>query len=636
MEPIAYSAATGWLGSFWLLPTIPLASAAVLLLLGKRADRWGHWLGVLSVAVAFVLGLTYFFTLRGLENRNGVELKLWDYIGVGNFHVDMGLLFDPLSAMFVLLITGVGALIHLYAVGYMEHDPGRRKFFGYFNLFIAAMLLLVLGNNYVMLYFGWEGVGLASYLLISFWYLRPSAATAGKKAFLMNRVGDAGLAIAIFMMFAYFGTVNYAEVFNSVHGLSQGTVLVMALLLLLGAAGKSGQFPLQAWLPDAMEGPTPVSALIHAATMVTAGVYLIARSHPIFDASPDAQTVVVSVGALTLLIGCIIGCAKDDIKRVLAWSTVSQIGYMFLGVGLGGAAYALALIHLLAHGFFKAGMFLGAGSVMHGMHDQTDIRRFGGLWKYMRITWVTFGLGWLAIIGIPPLSGFFSKEPIITAAFERAGWTGWLYGGAALLGAGLTAFYMTRLFILTFHGPERWTEDIKHPHESPSVMTIPLIVLAVGSVAAGGLLATSVPDWLTPLYGSEHPEPARHLNEVLMSVIGVVVVLIGGGLSWALFRRGTALQEQPAGPLVTAARNNLYTDSFNEIVFEAPGRYLTRALVYLDNRGIDGLVNGLAAGVGGGSGRLRRAQTGFVRSYALSILGGAVLVVAATLAVRFG
>ncbi|MEV0564274.1 NADH-quinone oxidoreductase subunit L [Dactylosporangium sp. NPDC050588] len=636
MEQIAYTAASGWLGSFWLLVAIPLASAAVLLLLGKRADRWGHWLGVLSVATSFVLGLTYFFTLRGLENRSGVELKLWDYIGVGDFKVELGLLFDPLSAMFVLLITGVGSLIHLYAVGYMDHDPGRRKFFGYFNLFVAAMLLLVLGNNYVMLYFGWEGVGLASYLLISFWYLRPSAATAGKKAFLMNRVGDAGFAIAIFMMFAYLGTVDYAEVFNNVDKLSGGVILTMALLLLLGAAGKSGQFPLQAWLPDAMEGPTPVSALIHAATMVTAGVYLVARSHAIFDANSTAQTVVVAVGALTLLMGCIIGTAKDDIKRVLAWSTVSQIGYMFLGVGLGGAAYALALIHLLAHGFFKAGMFLGAGSVMHGMHDQTDIRRFGGLWKYMKITWVTFGLGWLAIIGIPPLSGFFSKEPIIVAAFEREGWTAWLFGGAALLGAGLTAFYMTRLFWLTFHGPERWTDDIRHPHESPKIMTIPLILLAVGSVGAGYLLSTSVPEWLTPVYGSEHVEHEPVMGHTLITILSIVVTLAGVGLAVALFNKGTALQEQPAGVLVTAARKNLYTDSFNEAVFEAPGRYLTRALVYLDNRGIDGLVNGLAAGVGGGSGRLRRAQTGFVRSYALSILGGAVLVVAAMLAVTFG
>jgi NADH-quinone oxidoreductase subunit L len=636
VEPIAYTAANGWLGTFWLLPAIPLASAAVLLLLGKRADRWGHWLGVLSVAASFVLGLTYFFTLRGLENRSGVELKLWDYIGVGDFKVDLGLLFDPLSAMFVLLITGVGSLIHLYAVGYMDHDPGRRKFFGYFNLFVAAMLMLVLGNNYVMLYFGWEGVGLASYLLISFWYLRPSAATAGKKAFLMNRVGDAGFAIAIFMMFAYLGTVDYAGVFNGVHKLSSGVVLVMAILLLLGAAGKSGQFPLQAWLPDAMEGPTPVSALIHAATMVTAGVYLIARSHPIFDANSTAQTVVVAVGALTLLIGCIIGCAKDDIKRVLAWSTVSQIGYMFLGVGLGGAAYALALIHLLAHGFFKAGMFLGAGSVMHGMHDQVDIRRFGGLWKYMKITWITFGLGWLAIIGMFPFSGFFSKEPIIAAAFERGDWTSWLFGGAAMLGAALTAFYMTRLFVLTFHGPERWTEDIRHPHESPKIMTIPLILLAIGSVAAGWLLSTSVPEWLTPIYGSEHVEHEAVIPHWLITTLSLVFTVLGAGLAFALFRKGTALAEEPAGVLVTAARKNLYTDSFNEAVFEAPGRYLTRALVYIDNRGIDGLVNGLAAGVGGGSGRLRRAQTGFVRSYALSILGGAVLVVAAMLAVTFG
>ncbi len=636
MEPIAYTAANGWLGTFWLLIAIPLASSAVLLLLGKRADRWGHWLGVLSVATSFVLGLTYFFTLRGLENRSGVELKLWDYIGVGDFKVDLGLLFDPLSAMFVLLITGVGSLIHLYAVGYMEHDPGRRRFFGYFNLFIAAMLLLVLGNNYVMLYFGWEGVGLASYLLISFWYGRPSAATAGKKAFLMNRVGDAGLAIAIFMMFAYLGTVGYAEVANGVHKLSSGVVLTMALLLLLGAAGKSGQFPLQAWLPDAMEGPTPVSALIHAATMVTAGVYLIGRSHPIFDANSTAQTVVVAVGALTLLMGCIIGAAKDDIKRVLAWSTVSQIGYMFLGVGLGGAAYALALIHLLAHGFFKAGMFLGAGSVMHGMHDQVDIRRFGGLWKYMKITWITFMLGWLAIIGFPGLSGFFSKEPIIVAAFEREDWTAWLFGGAALLGAGLTAFYMTRLFWLTFHGPKRWTDDIRHPHESPKIMTIPLILLALGSVASGYLLSTSVPEWLVPVYGGERAEHEPVMSHTLITILSIVLTFAGAGLAIALFNKGTALQEEPAGPLVTAARKNLYTDSFNEAVFEAPGRYLTRALVYIDNRGIDGLVNGLAAGVGGGSGRLRRAQTGFVRSYALSILGGAVLVVAAMLAVTFG
>jgi NADH-quinone oxidoreductase subunit L len=389
-----------------------------------------------------------------------------------------------------------------------------------------------------------------------------------------------------------------------------------------------------------MEGPTPVSALIHAATMVTAGVYLIARSNPIFSANLTLQTVVVSVGAITLLLGCIIGSAKDDIKRVLAWSTVSQIGYMFLGVGLGGGAYALAIIHLLAHGFFKANMFLGAGSVMHGMNDQVDIRRFGGLSKYMKITWLTFMMGWLAIIGIPPLSGFFTKEPIITAAFSRPGWTGWLYGLAALIGAGLTAFYMTRLFILTFHGPKRWTTAKEgsvdqHPHESPPVMTIPLILLALGSVVAGGLMVTSVPRWLEPVLG---PELAEHpkLPEPAITVLSLVLTVAGAGLAYALFRNGTALAPQPAGVLVTAARNNLYTDAFNEAVFEKPGNWLTRLLVFLDNRGVDGLVNGLAALVGGGSGRLRRLQTGFVRSYALSMLVGGVLVLGAFLAVQLG
>ncbi|MFR9776032.1 NADH-quinone oxidoreductase subunit L [Micromonospora sp. MS34] len=634
---VAFATASGLLGSVWLLVAIPLVSAAILLLLGRRADRWGHWLGVGAIGAAFLLGLTYFFQLRGLENKQ-VQLSLWQFITAGDLKVDFGLLFDPLAAVFVLLITGVGFLIHLYAVEYMAHDEGRRRFFGYFNLFVAAMLLLVLGNNYVMLYFGWEGVGLASYLLISFWYGRPSAATAGKKAFLMNRVGDAGLAIGIFVMFAQLGTTQYDQVFSNVGELGKTTVLVLGLLLLLGATGKSGQFPLQAWLPDAMEGPTPVSALIHAATMVTAGVYLIARSNPIFSANTTLQLVVVSVGAITLLMGCIIGAAKDDIKRVLAWSTVSQIGYMFLGVGLGGGAYALAIVHLLAHGFFKANMFLGAGSVMHGMNDQVDIRRFGNLSKYMKVTWLTFMMGWLAIIGIPPLSGYFSKEPIIATAFERGDWTSWLFGGAALLGAGLTAFYMTRLFVLTFHGPARWTEDIEHPHESPKLMTVPLILLAIGSIAAGFLMKSSVPDWLTATagLGGEHAEHDPVLAHWLITVLSLLVTVLGAGLAWSLFRNGTATEPQPAGVVVTAARRNLYTDAFNEAVFEKPGIFLTRALVFLDNRGVDGLVNGLAAAVGGGSGRLRRLQTGFVRSYATSILTGALLVLAAFLAVQAG
>jgi NADH-quinone oxidoreductase subunit L len=644
---IGLSEATGLLDAVWLLVAIPAASAAVLLLAGRRADRWGHLLGVASVGVAFVLGLVMFIQLGGLDDQaRGVEQKLWDFIAVGDLQVEFGLLFDPLSAVFVLLITGVGFLIHVYAVGYMAEAPhdqrhesaqtARRRFFGYFNLFVAAMLLLVLGNNYLLLYLGWEGVGLASYLLISFWYGRPSATTAGKKAFLMNRVGDAGFVIAIFLMVQQLGTVEFNGVFEGIEGtagLSQTTILVLGLLLLLGATGKSGQFPLQAWLPDAMEGPTPVSALIHAATMVTAGVYLIARSHVIFSANLTLQTVVVSVGAATLLIGAIIGCAKDDIKRVLAWSTVSQIGYMFLAVGLGGVAYALGLIHLLAHGFFKAGLFLGAGSVMHGMQDQVDIRRFGGLSRYLPITWVTFGLAWLAIIGLPPLSGFFTKDPIIAAAFDRPGWTGWLFGGAALLGAGITAFYMTRLFVLTFHGPKRWTEG-QHPHESPPVMTVPLILLAVGTVAAGWLMSTSVVDWLAPVVGEEEVGHGP-LSHGMVTVLTMAVVVIGGLGAWGLFRNGTALAPAPAGPVVTAARANLYGDAVNEVLFEKPGRWLTRALVYVDIKGVDGLVNGLAAAIGGTSSRVRRLQTGFVRSYAASMLLGAVLIIGAFIAVNY-
>jgi NADH-quinone oxidoreductase subunit L len=634
-QTVEFAPAQGLLSSVWLLVAIPLASGGLILLLGRRSKAFAHWLGVLSVFAVFVLTLLYFFSLRGLEIR-AVERNFYEFIAVGDLKIDFGFLFDPLTAVFCLLITGVGFLIHLYAVGYMEHDDRRHTFFGYFNIFVAAMLLLVLGNNYVMLYFGWEGVGLASYLLISFWYTRPAAATAGKKAFIMNRVGDAGLAIAIFMMFAYLGTVDYEGVFNGVGSLSSTVIIVMGLLLLLGAAGKSGQFPLQAWLPDAMEGPTPVSALIHAATMVTAGVSLIARSNPIFSANLALQTVVVSVGALTLLIGCIIGTAKDDIKRVLAWSTVSQIGYMFLGVGLGGGAYALAIIHLLAHGFFKANMFLGAGSVMHGMKDQVDIRRFGALSKYMRITWITFMMGWLAIIGIPPLSGYFTKEPIIAAAFERPGWTAWLFGMAALLGAGLTAFYMTRLFWLTFHGPKRWTEDIDHPHESPPIMTGPLILLAIGSVVAGGLMASPGAKWLEPPLPPEAEDLHAVMPHGVITALSLAVTVVGAVFAWWLFRAGTAEQEQPAGVVVTAARRNLYGDAFNEWVFEKPGIFLTRALVFLDQRGIDGAVNGLAATVGGGSGRLRRLQTGFVRSYAMSMLTGALLVVAAFLALQMG
>jgi NADH-quinone oxidoreductase subunit L len=629
--------ATGLFSAAWLLIALPLAGAAVLLLGGRRTDRWGHLLGCATVIVAFVLALFLTVDLAS-SDAQAVSADLFTFISTGSLDVTAGLLIDPLSMAFVLLITGVGSLIHVYSIGYMAHDDGRRRFFAYLNLFVAAMLLLVLGNSYVALYVGWEGVGLASYLLIAFWYRRPAAATAAKKAFIMNRVGDVGLALAIFLMFAQLGTTSFEGVFAGVGTLAGGTITAMGLLLLLGACGKSGQFPLQAWLPDAMEGPTPVSALIHAATMVTAGVYLIARSAPIYDLTPTARTVVLAVGAITLLIGAIAGCAYDDIKKVLAYSTVSQIGYMFLAVGLGPVGYVAGLAHLFGHGFFKAGLFLGAGSVMHGMNDSVDMRRFGGLWRKMPITFVTFALGYLALIGFPLLTGYWTKDAIIEATFDRGDVWGWLLGGAAVLGAGLTAFYMTRLMLLTFFGRPRWEEGV-HPHESPPIMTIPMIVLAVGSVFAGFLLVQAFPleEWMAPVFGE--PEEAEHVVAPL--TIGIALFLLmalGIFLAWFTVGRREVPLTAPTrvSPITRAARNGLYADTVNESLFMRPGQWLTRALVYVDNRGVDGAVNGLAAGLGGSSSRLGRTQTGFVRSYALGMLGGAVVIAGALLAVTSG
>jgi NADH-quinone oxidoreductase subunit L len=631
------AAAEGLLAASWLVIALPLAGAAVLLLGGRRTDRWGHLLGTATVVAAFVVGLLVTVQLAGTTGRS-VDVGLFTFVSAGSLDVRAGLLVDPLSATFTLLITGVGALIHVYSIGYMAHDPRRRRFFAYLNLFVAAMLLLVLGDNYVALYVGWEGVGLASYLLIAFWHERPAAATAAKKAFIMNRVGDVGLALAIFVMFAQLGTVTYEGVFGGVGALAGGTITAIGLLLLLGACGKSGQFPLQAWLPDAMEGPTPVSALIHAATMVTAGVYLIARSAPIYDLTPTARTVVLAVGAVTLLIGAIVGCAYDDIKKVLAYSTVSQIGYMFLAVGLGPVGYAAGIAHLLTHGFFKAGLFLGAGSVMHAMNDQVDMRRFGGLARKLPVTFVTFGLGYLALIGFPFLSGYWTKDAIIEAALDRGGTSGWLLGAVAVVGAGLTAFYMTRLMLMTFLGRPRWTDDV-HPHESPSVMTAPMVVLSIGSVAAGFLLVNVFPldEWLAPVFGA--PEEAAHV--VAPAVVGIVVtavMLVGVLAAWLFVGRREVPVVAPArvSPVTRAARRALYADTVNESLFMRPGQWLTRALVWVDNRGVDGAVNGLAATLGGSSSRLGRAQTGFVRSYALGMLGGAVVVAGALLAVTAG
>ncbi|GAA2798555.1 NADH-quinone oxidoreductase subunit L [Mycolicibacterium pallens] len=620
----------------WLTIALPLAGAVILLLGGKATNAWGHLLACAAVLGAFACGAVLFTHLLGLPGGDrAVHDVLFSWVPVGVLRVDFGLQLDALSMCFVLLITGVGALIHIYSIGYMKTDPGRRRFFAYLNLFVAAMLLLVLADNYLGLYMGWEGVGLASYLLIGFWSYKPSAATAAKKAFVVNRVGDMGLAIALMVLFATLGSVTFSTVFDSVPQMSHGVLTAVGLLLLLGACGKSAQVPLQSWLGDAMEGPTPVSALIHAATMVTAGVYLIVRSGPIFNHSPAAQTAVVTVGAVTLLFGAIIGCAKDDIKKALAASTMSQIGYMVLAAGLGPAGYAVAIMHLLTHGFFKAGLFLGAGSVMHAMDDETDMRRYGGLRTLLPITFVTFGLGYLAIIGVPPFAGYFSKDAIIETAFNSGGLEGWLLGGAALLGAGITAFYMTRVMLLTFFGQRRWKPDT-HPHESPASMTAPMIILAIGSVGAGALLAigSTLQHWLEPVVGHHETEHLIPAWIITVTALGVVAIGIAVAVRMYLRKPVNPIASEWVSAATVAALNDLYGDAFNEAALMRPGRAVTRGLVAVERRGIDAAVDGIAAAVALASNSVRRMQTGFARSYALSIFLGATLVVAMLVMVR--
>lgn len=623
---VAPTEADGVLNLLWLVIALPLAGAAVLLLLGnRRTQSYGHWIGLGTITVSFLLSLVSFLTLLGRdEGDRQVAKHLWTWMEAGHLDVGFDLLYDPLSALFLLLITGVGALIHLYSVGYMAHDPRRSRFFAYLNLFVAAMLMLVLAENYVGLFLGWEGVGLASYLLIGFWQHKPSAAAAAKKAFVINRVGDMGLGLAIFLMFATFGTTSFSGVSALSAGATETTLNWIGVLLLVGACGKSAQVPLQAWLLDAMEGPTPVSALIHAATMVTAGVYLVVRSNFIFELAPTAQTAVVIVATVTLLWGAIIGCAKDDIKKGLAGSTMSQIGYMMLGAGLGVAGYAFAIFHLLTHGFFKANMFLGAGSVMHAMDDDVDMRHYGALQKALPITFATFALGFLAIIGVPPFAGFWSKDKIIeTALVENP-----VVGICALLGAGITGFYMTRMVLMTFFTQKRWADDV-HPHESPKVMTIPLIVLAALSALGGLMLAGNwIVDWLSPVVGhAEHHEPP--IPVILITLITIAVVAAGVALAWFLVGKQQVPREAPADVsfATKAARADLYGDAINDTLVVTPGMASVRGSVGADRTLVDGLFTGGATIVAGTGELLRRLQNGYVRSYALGILGGAVLLV---------
>jgi len=623
--------AEGVFSLIWLLIALPLAGAVILLCAGRRTNSWGPYLGVLTVSASAVLGWVMLWEMLQVSpEQRTVEQNLYSWLVVGDFQADMAFQLDQLSMVFVLLITTVGALIHVYSIGYMSHDRDRRKFFGYLNLFVAAMLILVLANNYLLLYVGWEGVGLASYLLIGFWQYKPSAAAAAKKAFVINRVGDVGLSLAIMLMFVTFGTVSFEGVFGSADEASQGTLNAIGLLLLLAAAGKSAQFPLQAWLLDAMEGPTPVSALIHAATMVTAGVYLITRSNAIFDIAELAATAVIVVGVITVFMGAIIGSAKDDIKKSLAGSTMSQIGYMVAAVGLGPIGYVFGIFHLLTHGVFKAGLFLGAGSVMHGMNDNVNMRRYGALRTVMFITFITFAAGWLSILGIPPFSGFWSKDEIIHAAFEQ----GVVVGVLLVIAAGITGFYMTRMFIMTFLGKARWEEGV-HPHESPKVMTIPLIILALGSTFLGMALLFwgDIESWLEPVVGFES-KPAA-LSTAATIAISLTVVIMGAIVAYVMYWRRPVPIEEPRGSWLTrAAREELYGNQVNDALVVKPTYVAARATAVLDAKVVDGVVNGSAAFVGALSTRLRRYQTGFVRSYALSMVGGAVLVVLALVLVR--
>ena len=623
--------ASGVFSLMWLVIALPLLGAALLLLGGKATDAWGHLLGCATVLGSFVLSLAMFLGLlgRGEEERQ-VGQHLFTWFLAGGLKVDMDLLYDPLSALFLLLITGVGSLIHIYSIGYMEHDARRRRFFGYLNLFVAAMLMLVLAANYVGVFLGWEGVGLASYLLIGFWQHKPSAAAAAKKAFVINRVGDMGLSLAIALMFATFGTTTFAGISAVTGEASEGRLNAIGLLLLLAACGKSAQVPLQAWLLDAMEGPTPVSALIHAATMVTAGVYLVTRSNFVFELAPAAQTAVVIVGTVTLLWGAIIGCAKDDIKKALAGSTMSQIGYMMLAAGLGVAGYAFAIFHLLTHGFFKANMFLGAGSVMHGMDDDVNMRHYGDLRKEMTFTFWTFLAGYLAIIGFPGTAGYFSKDKIIETAFGENVWVGL----AALLGAGITAFYMTRVVLMTFFTKKRWAEGV-HPHESPLVMTVPLMILGALSLVGGLAMFGWIGGFLAPVVG-EAPEHELPVDAWLLIALTLAVVATGVAIAWLLVGKQDVPREAPqeVSFATRAARADLYGDAVNDVLVVAPGRALATGLATLDRAAVDGAVEGGALAVAGLGGALRKVQNGFVRSYALSLLGGVLIVVLALLAVN--
>ena len=632
----------------WLIPAFPLFGAVVLLFFGTRMKRASGPFATIMMIGSLVVGAIAFFQVNAAETKGYVR-TLYTWIAAGSFEVTLDYRIDPLSLVMILVVTGVGSLIHLYSVGYMKGDEREPRYFAYLNLFAFSMLVLVLANNFLVLYVGWELVGLCSYLLIGFWFGVPGNASAAKKAFITNRVGDFSFAIGILLIFATFGTLDFGRVFSAApETLAAGTATAIALLLFGGATGKSAQIPLYVWLPDAMAGPTPVSALIHAATMVTAGVYMVARTHAIFDASPVAGDVVAWIGVATALLAGAIALVQDDIKRVLAYSTVSQLGFMFVAVGVG--AYAVGVFHLITHAFFKALLFLGAGSVMHAMANRTDITKMGGLWRKIPWTSVTFMAGWLAIMGFPGTSGFFSKDQILEAAYGTEHTAIWILGVAA---AAFTGFYMTRLVVLTFFGSSRDPDGI-HPHESPPSMVFPLVVLA-GASLIGGFIGSNLEEgrlqrFLEPVVAGaievegdggttivEGVEGEGHslVHEGGLSVPALSTIATGASLGAAvvamvMYAGAWDWRRRRENPTLVwrAARNRFFVDDVYQFLFTSLGRLGASALAFVvDARWIDGVVNGVGTVTTKLASVARRLQSGVVRSYALAVLGGTVVIV---------
>ncbi|MBO0886135.1 MAG: NADH-quinone oxidoreductase subunit L [Acidimicrobiales bacterium] len=619
------------------IPLLPLLGFLVLLVAGKRlGNPLAGWVGVSAIGLSFVAAVV---TFAGLLARHPAHRSFtqtyFTWVPVGRLHVSAALLVDPLSLTMALFVTAVSALIHLYSIGYMEHDGQFSKFFVYLNLFVFSMVMLVMANNLLLTFLGWEGVGVCSYWLIAFWFDRDTAASAGKKAFIYNRLGDVGFLIAMFFAFAATGTLNYGGLFSAAaHGhLSSTTATAITLLLFMGAVGKSAQIPLFPWLLDAMEGPTPVSALIHAATMVTAGVYLMCRVSPLLQLAPAASTVIAIVGVATAFVAAAAACAQSDIKRVLAYSTVSQLGYMFLAVG--SRAYVAAIFLMVAHAFYKALLFLGAGSVIHGLHDEQDLRRMGGLRRLMPITAVTFLVAWVAIGGIPPFSGFWAKGSVLDGAYDK-GIGLYVVGAVTTI---LTVYYIGREVFLVFYGPERWREVTgaahweagQEPRESRRVMLGPLVILAVLSIAGG---VADLPfragfsfldRWLDPVFGAAVRVPSGHLVLVLAIVDGALAV-IGGLIAIAVWNRPPWLRPELEPDFLY---RGWYVDTVYDRQLARPATAFSSFLAYVvDDRIIDGAVMGLAQLVRGGGRQLRRLQTGYVRNYALAVAAGAVILLA--------